>query len=44
MMDADLATDLNDYTDLDKKLSQIVKNDLGIVTGSRYHLVQEKNV
>lgn len=49
MMDADLATDLNDFDKLHAKvnifnnsqLKQIDKNGLGLVAGSRNHLVSQ---
>lgn len=40
MMDADLATDLNDYENVDKQLTRIQKNGLGIITGCRNHMVK----
>jgi dolichyl-phosphate beta-glucosyltransferase len=41
MMDADLATDLNDFPSCERQLLKIAKNDLGLITGSRRHLSQE---
>lgn len=51
MMDADLATDLKDYDKIEKevlinsnliyKLKRIERNGLGIVAGSRNHLVKD---
>ncbi|CAD8137276.1 unnamed protein product [Paramecium pentaurelia] len=41
MMDADLATDLNEYEKLSKELIKITQNGLGLVAGSRNHLVKD---
>ena len=40
-MDADLATDINDYPRCLNEINKIQKNDLGIVAGSRYHLAEK---
>jgi dolichyl-phosphate beta-glucosyltransferase len=41
MLDADGATDLENYNDLRKNIDKIKKDDLGITIGSRNHLVEK---
>lgn len=40
MVDADGATDINEFKKVYEKLKSIERKDLGIVAGSRNHLVQ----
>jgi dolichyl-phosphate beta-glucosyltransferase len=41
MLDADGATDLNNYNDLKRELEGVKKDNLGIAIGSRNHLVEK---
>lgn len=40
MVDADGATDINEFEKVFQELKKIEKNNLGLVAGSRNHLVQ----
>lgn len=44
MMDADLATDIRDFDKFTQELKKIELNGLGLVAGSRNHLVEEVTV